>query len=392
MARKKVVVVGGGIAGAATAWSLAREHGADVVLLECERQPGAHATARNAAILRTAIHDPCLHALARDSARFYREPPAGFADHPLLRACGTLLCATAESADELALWATDERCNEEAQEVPLTRLHSAWPQLAPGVTRCWLHPQDGVLDVHAILHGFLSGARQAGAELRMGAQVVDLLRDSGGAIVGVRWIGSGAPTPQAVEADAVVLAGGAWAAEPAAAAGLPLELHPRRRHLLVTAPLSAVHPGAPVVWILGDEFYFRPESGGLLLSACDEEEVEPAHGERTQPVVLEALARKTQRWLPAFLGAQTAHFWAATRTFADDQRFLIGPDPRAVGLYWAAALGGHGISCGYAVGRLAAAWAVGTRPATSESEPFLPARILPAASMTAIGAPTGVKA
>jgi len=376
MGARRIVVVGGGIAGAATCWSLARDHGVETVLIERERQPGAHSTARNAAILRSAISDPLLHALARASARFYRDPPQGFATHRVLRPCGVFLCAPAEAAEELAAWTEDPACAEGACEVPVARLREAWPLLAPGIARCWRSETDGVLDVHAILQGFLNGAREAGGELRTGVAAVDLLRDRDGRVCGVRAIGPGLPVPEAIEADAVVLAGGGWAAEPAAAVGLPLPLHPRRRHLLVTSPIAAVNPAAPVTWIFGEEFYFRPESGGVLLSACDEQDVEPALGERTDPAVFDEFARKTRRWLPGCADAPVRHVWAAMRTFADDRRFVIGPDPRAQGLYWAAALGGHGISCGYEVGRMAAAWAANAPPPLARAEGFLPARLL----------------
>jgi D-arginine dehydrogenase len=376
MAARRIVVVGGGIAGAAVCWHLAREHGAHVVLLERERRPGTHASARNAAILRSAIRDPQLHALAAASARFYRAPPPGFAPHRLLRDCGVFLAAPAEAADELAAWAQDPECAAGAREVPVARLREAWPLLAPDVARCWWLADDGVVEVHALLHGFLAGASAAGAEVRTGAAVVDLLRDRDGAVCGVRAIGPGLPVPETLEADAVVLAGGGWAAEPAACAGLPLALHPRRRHLFVTAPLAAVRPDAPVVWLFGEEFYFRPEAGGLLLSGCDETEVEPAHGERSDPAAPAEAARRLARWLPGCAGAPFARASAAMRTFAPDRRFVLGPDPRAPGLHWAAALGGHGISCAYEAGRIVAAAAAGAAPASADAECFAPARLL----------------
>jgi D-arginine dehydrogenase len=368
------VIVGAGIAGTAAAWSLAREHGTEVLLLERERQPGLHASGRNASILRTAMNDPLLHALARESAAFYRLPPPGFSSGALLRPTGTFLCATASAADAMAAWTSDPACAMGVSEIPLARLHAAWPQLAPGVARCWLHEQDGVLDVPAILAGFLHGAQAAGAQLRSLTRVLDLVREADGSVRGVRVLAPGSGVPEEINADAVLLAGGAWAAEPAEAAGLALPLKPMRRHIRVTTPLSDIPTDGPVVWIVGDEFYFRPCEGGLLTSACDEDESLPGEGERTAPQVEVQISDKTARWLPAFAGARTARFWAAMRTFAPDHRFVLGPDPRADGLYWAAALGGHGITCGPEAGRIAAAAAAGAAPHPLAAA-FLPARL-----------------
>lgn len=375
MRARRVVVVGGGVAGAATAWSLACAHGAEVLLLERARQPGTHSTGRNAAILRTAVPEAPWHALARASAQFYAAPPAAVAAAPLARPCGLFLCTADDAAASLAGWAEDPRRGGEARELPLARLRAEWPLLGDGVARCWFVASDGVVDVHAALHGMLAAARSAGAVIRTSVTAVDLLREGGGAVRGVRVVGAGAPLPEAVEADAVVLAGGGWATEPAAAVGLPLPLSPRRRHLAVTAPLPGLRADAPVVWILGDEFYFRPESGGLLLSPCDETEVEPGEGERTDEAALEVAARKTRRWLPAIGDAQLAHCWAAMRTFAADALPVLGPDPRAPGLFWAAALGGHGVSCAPAVGTLVAD-AVAGAPATDLARACLLERLL----------------
>lgn len=376
MGQRRVVVVGAGMAGAAAAFFLAREHGAQVILLERERQPGMHATGRNAAILRCAIPDPALHALAQASARFYAAPPPGFAAHPLFDRRGIFLAAAGRAAAEAAAWLGDPACAGAAREVAVARLHAAWPALAGGVERCWFAEADGVLDVHGILHGFLAAARAHGAELRTVATAVDLLRDAAGAVRGVRVVGAGAPLPEAIEADAVVLAGGGWAAEPAAAAGFPLPLQPRRRHLLVVEAPPDLRADAPVAWILGDEFYFRPESGGLLMSPCDETPVAPRDGERADASALEEAAHKAQRWLPSLADAPVRRAWAAMRTFAPDGRFVLGPDPRADGLYWSAAYGGHGISCGAEAGRIAAAWAAGAPPPSAVARLLLPDRLL----------------
>ena len=44
------------------------------------------------------------------------------------------------------------------------------------------------------------------------------------------------------------------------------------------------------------------------------------------------------------------------RTFAPDELFVVGADPRLNGLFWVAGLGGHGITCAPAVGSIAAEW------------------------------------
>lgn len=363
-----VAIVGAGIAGAAAAWHLAQRGIGPVLLIERDSQAGGRSTARNAAILRTAISDPALHALARESADFYRRPPSGFSPVPLIDPVGLVLAASAEHASTLRAWTSDPAQSQGATEYQVDALREAHPQLSENLAYAVRYATEGTLDVDAILQALLRQARAAGMELRTNCSVEGLLRSADGALCGLRTDGG------EIYAEQVILAGGGWADEPVAADGLSLGLHPRRRHLLVTGPDSSVDPRGPVVWLQGEEFYFRPESGGMLLSACDDEIVPPDEGESAQDAILERIASQTARWLPGLAGADAAHFWAGTRTFApNDQRFVIGPDPRLKGLHWLAALGGHGISCGYAAGRLCAD---GIVDACNAHPAFTPARLL----------------
>ena len=80
MGKDRIIIVGSGIAGAATAFFLTRKGLRDIVILEKDRIAGTQSTGRNAAILRTMIPDPAINRLARESADFYHNPPEGFSE------------------------------------------------------------------------------------------------------------------------------------------------------------------------------------------------------------------------------------------------------------------------------------------------------------------------
>lgn len=355
MEKRQVILVGGGIAGAATAWALAEAGVTRILLLEAADQPGVHATGRNAAILRSAIPQPELHALARESVAFYHAPPPGFAPVPLLQEVGVALTAPAGAdADALRAWITDPKLASGGEAMAWESLRRRHPYLREEPGEAWFFPREGVLDVHAILHAFLHHAQLRGTELQYRQRVTGLLHDADG-IHGVRTAAGD------FHADAVVLAEGAWAG--ALLDTLPQDSKhvsaprflPHRRHLLVSGADSAIDPAAPVVWNQGaDEFYMRPESGGLLLSGCDHVHVAPDQGEMLDRDVLGLIAEKAMRWLPGLPDVTAAHAWAGTRTFAAHDGFHIGADAQHRGLFWNAGLGGHGITCAPAVGRLAA--------------------------------------
>jgi D-arginine dehydrogenase len=176
-------------------------------------------------------------------------------------------------------------------------------------------------------------------------------------------------------ASKVVVANGGWASMSNSFSGYALPFAPYRRHLMITEPLSQVNPRWPVIWVVGEEFYFRPESGGLLMSGCDATKVTPEQGEVTDHSEIERIAAKAAQWLPSLTDARVARAWAGMRTFVPDDLFVIGKDPRLQGLYWVAGLGGHGITCAPVVGTLAADWIVDGHSSHPAAAAFAPDRL-----------------
>jgi D-arginine dehydrogenase len=348
MSNERIIIVGAGMAGASTAYFLTRKGLRNIVLLEKEKIAGTQSTGRNAAILRTMIPNPLLNRIACQSAAFYYNPPAGFSSELLVDKVGVYLAAGAEYVDTLNAWC-DDNPESGIQRIDASSVYQQVPILARGLKIAAYKPDDGVLDVNAILQGFIRAACHAGAELCLSREFKNLKTRSG-KVLGVET------SAGFMEASKVVVANGGWASVSATFNGYSLPFAPYRRHLLITEPLSQVNPRWPVIWVVGEEFYFRPESGGLLMSGCDAVKVTPEQGEVTDPAELERIASKASRWLPALGDARVARAWAGMRTFVPDDLFVIGGDPRLQGLYWVAGLGGHGITCAPTIGALAADW------------------------------------
>jgi D-arginine dehydrogenase len=169
-----------------------------------------------------------------------------------------------------------------------------------------------------------------------------------GRIVKVRLDNEWIPT------DFLINAAGAWAgAVGRIADAAPIALRALRRHLFVTGPLSWVDKRWPFVWDVSHGFYFRPDSGGLLLCPCDEDEMAPCDTPTAESAV-ELLADKTRSYFPGFGDLPIMKSWAGLRTFTPDGRFVVGWDPQVTNFFWVAGLGGHGVTTSAAVGALAA--------------------------------------
>lgn len=345
--RASVVIVGGGVAGASTAYFLARGGARDLVVLEKEAICGHHASGRNAALGRQICENHAFTELAVRGARFLRQPPDGFADRPLLSRSGSLLLAS----DDRTLAGITRRAAEydvPCAPTPVAAALERFPLLdgTPMVGAVWF-PTDGVIDVQALLQAFLRGARDGGALVATGCELVGV--ETAGSSVRVHT------TRGAIDARCVVVAAGAWAGPVGALGGArATRFDPIRRHLFVTEAVPGFDRGAPFAWHLDDEFYARPESGALLVSGCDGAIVPPDDA-RPDTDAISALARKLTRLAPRIADLGVVRAWACLRTFAADGGGpRIAWDADVPSLFWVAGLGGHGVTASPAIGALAA--------------------------------------
>ena len=228
-----VLIIGAGMAGASLAWRLARD-GLGVAVVEREAQPGMHSTGRSAAMFMESYGPPGVRALTRASRAFYLNPPPGFADAPLPRPRGALFVATAAQQDALARMRAGLAASGTAMVLlDSERIARMVPGLKPGLFQNALldeHSHD--IDVHALLQGFLRGARQAGAAGH-GAEGWTVRLSGGGEL----------------RARTVVNAAGAWVDEVAPLFGArPIGIEPRSRGAFTFRPPEGVDvSGWPLV-------------------------------------------------------------------------------------------------------------------------------------------------
>src|SRR5258708_27011559 len=173
-------IVGAGIAGVSAAYHLAPH--AKVIVLEREHVAAYHTTGRSAALHSETYGSPEIRAITVASGRFYRHPPQGFTDHPLLTPHGALIAGRADQQAALQQAAADY-----ARLVPSVRWLDAaevlrrQPLLKPEAAAggAIFEPEADDMDVAAIHGGFLKGARAAGGAFRLNAEVAALERRDG---------------------------------------------------------------------------------------------------------------------------------------------------------------------------------------------------------------------
>jgi D-arginine dehydrogenase len=346
----EVVIVGGGIAGAALAYFLSERGMGDVLLLEREAQPGTHATGRSAATLVEWDPVPALQELKALAAPFLRTPPPGFCAHSLLDPAG-ILVAFQDPAWQAVQAAVPlmERHGTAVQLLSPAKVLERVPVVSPAYFDggVWL-PTGGHIDVHELLWSYLRHAGARGVERRCGVAVRGVRAERGrvravvteGGEIAARW---------------VVNAAGAWAGEIAALAGAaPVPLTPCRRHIITfAAPEGLDVRRWPLYHNESHRLYFKPESGGLLACPMDEEPRAPCDAQPDERIVAEAVER-VARLAPALAPKTLRRKWAGLRTFAPDRVLVIGEDPLVRGFFWLAGQGGCGIETSPAYGAIAA--------------------------------------
>jgi len=362
MKKFDAVIAGGGFAGASSAWWLRRQ-GLDVLLLEKEPFPGSHASGKNAGIARQAIHEAPLSLLAARSVAFIRNPPDGFAENPLIDESGGFLVSKRERDSELELLlensiAAGLSCRRSNRDELLEAAPITESARTGAILFC---PDDGLVDIAALLSSYL-----AGTEVITDAPVTGF-DVSGGLVRAVN-------TPRgSFRTDVFVDAAGAWASLLGEAAGASsLSIEPRRRHLLHTGRMGEEFRPRSYVWFTEPPVYFRPESGGLLLSSCDETSFSACSPpvDENAPLWLYERLRETA---PGLADLPIARFWCELRCFTPDSVFLVGADGNISNFYWVCGLAGHGMTTSSAVGELAADLITGRIPAIDPA-PFSPLR------------------
>ncbi|MDP6329816.1 MAG: FAD-dependent oxidoreductase [SAR324 cluster bacterium] len=156
------LVIGAGIAGASIAYRLSGQ--GKVLLLEMEGQPGYHSTGRSAALFAESYGNRVIRALTKVSGEFFRNPPAGFADHPLVLPRGVLMLAREDQLEKLQIFFQEiqELCPTvkwlEQQETLEMVSSLRKDYLASAV----LEPESQDIEVDVLHQGFLRGIRNSG--------------------------------------------------------------------------------------------------------------------------------------------------------------------------------------------------------------------------------------
>lgn len=321
-----VVVCGGGVIGAATAYALAGR-GVAVTLVEKWRVGNAASGKSGGFIALDWCDGTPVEALARRSFDLHAlwaeelDNTYGYRKVFTFSAAMSMRRSLGRDSGEVASWLAPEAVGRQLLGTPETTAQ---------------------LDPRAFTEALVRGAEHRGARLRT-ASVSGLTRSADGQRVnGVALVGG-----EVIKADAVVLALGPWS--PLAAPWLPLPpIYGLKGHSIVFRPAVKFPPEAIFAQVEAEDGEvlapeIMPRGDGTLyvcgISGTDELPLDPARV-TTEPGKCEKLRDVTIRLVPSLADAEIVAEQACYRPITSDGLPIIGSVPGVRGAYLAT---GHSV-------------------------------------------------
>lgn len=373
----KIVIIGGGVIGAATACFLAREHGIAATVLERDPSYARASSALSASSIRQQFSTAVNIELSRQSMDYLRAIAAEIG----LVERGYLYLAGAEGAATLAAnHATQRALGVEVALLDAAALRERLPWIAAdGIALASLGlAGEGWFDGWSLLQHFRRAAIDGGARF---------VRSDAHALVvhGGRASGVLAADSARFHADAVLVAAGAWSAPLLAPLGVALPVRARKRDVFVFETPAEL-PGCPLV-VDTSGVWFRPEGRGFIAGAAprgadvDDAPLDAIDHGLFDELIWPALAAR----VPALAALRATSAWAGYYEMnVVDHNALVGPLAQCANVHVACGFSGHGMQHAPAIGRGVASmlargcWhSIDLSPlAPTRSEPFVERNVI----------------
>jgi glycine/D-amino acid oxidase-like deaminating enzyme len=349
-----VVIIGGGVTGASTAFHLTQRGVRNVVVVD-KSSLASGGTGKSSACVRQHYSTAETCRMIRYSLDFFQH----FAERVGGASCGFRHTGYLLGVDEKmrapmeASVALQRSIGIDTRLISPVDMRELEPRLRIEdlVAGCY-EPASGYCNPVETAQGFARAARAAGARVLEDTAVVDVLVE-GNRVRGVRTSAGD------ISAPVVLNAAGLWGARVAAMAGVELPIHVCRHKInIVTWPETDRRPH-PMVYDFVTNIYTRPELGEhILVGGLDAEESQDAADPDAykEGVSLdestEALGRVSHRF-PALANGHIARGYAGCFDVTPDWHPIldrVGPE----GYHVAAGFSGHGFKLSPAVGNMVA--------------------------------------
>ncbi|SLN16584.1 GcvT family protein [Pseudooctadecabacter jejudonensis] len=361
----QVVVIGGGVVGASVLYHLTKLGWSDVMLVE-RSELTSGSTWHAAGGFHTLNGDTNMAALQGYTIKLYKElEEITGMSCGLHHVGGVTLADNKDRFDMLVAERAKHRyMGLETEIIGPDEIRKIAPIAnTDGILGALYDPLDGHLDPSGTTHAYAKAARMGGATIETHCMVTATTQRPDGTWDVVTDKGT-------IHTEHVVNAGGLWAREVAAMAGIYAPLHPMEHQYIVTDDVPEIYERDsehPHVMDPAGESYLRQEGRGLCIGFYEQpcrpwavdgtpwsfgHELLPDDFDKIEDSIAFAYKR-----FPALERAGVKSVVHGPFTFAPDGNPLVGPVPGMRG-YWSACGVMAGFSQGGGVGLMLAQWMV----------------------------------
>ena len=359
----QIIVIGGGIIGCSTAYHLARDHKADVLLLE-QGQLTSGSTWHAAGLVGQLRASASITRVLKYSVELYKGLAAETGLDTGWKMTGCLRLATTHDrwTEYRRLATTARSFGMEMHLVSPDEVKRMWPlmDVSDLVGASWL-PTDGQASPSDITQSLAKGARMHGA------RIVENIRVTGFRMTGNR-ITHVETTQGVIACEKVVNCGGQWARQVGALAGITVPLQPVKHQYIITDRIEGLSADAATIRDPDRRTYFKEEVGGLVMGGYEPNPQAWTSGDvpldwqfrlfdddydHFEQHMEQAIAR-----VPALAHAGVKRMINGPESFTPDGNFILGPAPECANMYVGAGFNAFGIASGGGAGWVLAQWVV----------------------------------
>ena len=360
-AQAQVIVIGGGIIGCSTAYHLARDHKADVLLLE-QGKVTSGSTWHAAGLVGQLRSSASITKVLKYSVDLYKGLAAETGLDTGWKMTGCLRLATTPDrwTEFKRLATTAKSFGMEMELIGPDEVKRMWPLMDTSdlIGASWL-PTDGQASPSDITQSLAKGARMHGAKIHEGVRVTGFRMDG-------RRITHVETDQGTIACDKVVNCGGMWARQIGAMAGVAVPLHPVKHQYIVTEKIPGLAPDAATLRDPDRRTYFKEEVGGLVMGGYEPNPQGWVTGDIPEnwefrlfdddydhfgQHLEQAIAR-----VPALADVGVKQMINGAESFTPDGNFILGPAPECANMYVGAGFNAFGIASGGGAGWVLADW------------------------------------
>jgi 4-methylaminobutanoate oxidase (formaldehyde-forming) len=359
----QVVVIGGGIIGCSTAYHLARDHKAEVLLIEQGRLTSG-STWHAAGLVGQLRSSASITRVLKYSVELYKRLDAETGLETGWKMTGCLRLATTPDrwTEFKRLATTAKSFGMEMELISPSDVKRMWPlmETADLIGASWL-PTDGQANPADITQSLAKGARMHGVRIAEGVRVTGFGRD-GARITAVRT------TAGTVACETVVNCAGQWARQVGAMAGVTVPLQPVKHQYIVTERIEGLAPDAATIRDPDRRTYFKEEVGGLVMGGYEPDPQVWTLGDvpndwefRLFDDDWDHFARHMEQAIarvPALETAGVKQMINGPESFTPDGNFILGRSNACPNMFVGAGFNAFGIASGGGAGWVLAEWAM----------------------------------